>query len=122
MPPMRPILRKVLQVVSIICTVCIVGILIFVVVERGTIRAFLDHQAERDKDAFASANPAARQEWQLARIDHEAIAIAIAQCLNRIEDLYNNSSPVYDQLYPLSAPNGTFGDVHPEPIPNHLPC
>jgi hypothetical protein len=106
--PIRPIIRKVLWILSIICAVCLAGVLIFVVVEHETIWAFIDYRTEREKDAFASANPGARQEWHFARLDHEAIAMAIAQCLNRVGDLYNTSSLIYDQLYPSSAPTGIF--------------
>ena len=100
---------RILRTVGVIASVVAVIAVGFVLAQYG-----YDSFSERNKrtvslaTAYADVSPAAVQEWQLARTDHESIAAAVAACSN-ILDLDSQSLAVRAALRLDTLPNGSRG-------------
>lgn len=100
---------RVLRIVGAIAGIIAIVVVAFLLAKYG-----YDSLSGRDKRGvslatrYADVSPAAIQEWQLARADHESIAAAVAACSN-IQDLDVQPNSIRAALRLDTLPNGSRG-------------
>jgi len=82
---------------------------IIVLVVKGSLKTVPPTQAESDmmksEAALARLSPAALQEWQTARADHQAIVFAVVPCL-QVATVSGQPSPLSSELLLAMLPTG----------------